>query len=268
MFEIGTTLREARRARGLDIPECEQRTKIRGKYLRALEAEQFDVLPSPTYVRGFLKTYADFLGLDSQLVLDEHHSRFGSVNPVSGEVERPGRPPRRRSRRSSGRSRARRTEVHMLWLAIGGVFGLGLLIWMGIGDTTPEPAPIPEEPVVVEGPRQPAEAPAPAPAATPQSDAGPARGEAPPQRLAIVLTGEGDAGSYIEVRGRNAGGREVFRGTLGPGETRSFTVRRGLWVRAGNTDGLGITMNGTAYELTGGVADFQVTAAGVRRVTG
>ena len=46
MFEIGTSLREARLRQGLDFPELEQGTKIRAKYLRALEDEQFDVLPA------------------------------------------------------------------------------------------------------------------------------------------------------------------------------------------------------------------------------
>lgn len=99
MFEIGSSLREARDRQGLDIPELELRTKIRAKYLRALEEEQFDQLPATTYVKGFLRTYADALGLEGQLYVDEYNSRF-----VAGEDEvdlrprrvAPGRPPRRR----------------------------------------------------------------------------------------------------------------------------------------------------------------------------
>lgn len=245
--------------------ECEERTKIRGKYLRALEDEQFDVLPSPTYVRGFLKTYAEFLGLDSQLVLDEHNSRFGAVNPVTGEVERTGRPPRRRSRKTKGFARGRRTEVQLLWLAVGGVMGLGALVWMGVGDTTPDSTPIAPSDSVAVAPATPGPA-APVAADAPKNPE-PKRGEAP-QRLNIVLSGLGDSGSYIEVRGRNADGREVFRGTLDAGTERSFTVSRGLWVRSGNTDGLSITVNGREYPLSGGVADFFVTATGVERVSG
>src|ERR671934_217736 len=82
MFEIGSSLREARLRQGLDLPEVEQATKIRGKYLRALEDEQFELLPSETYVKGFLRTYAEYLGLDGQLYVDEFNSRF-----VTGEDE-------------------------------------------------------------------------------------------------------------------------------------------------------------------------------------
>ena len=64
MFEIGNSLREARLRQGLDFPEIEQATKIRGKYLCALEEEAFEVLSVQTYVKGFLCSYVDYLGLD------------------------------------------------------------------------------------------------------------------------------------------------------------------------------------------------------------
>ena len=83
MFEIGNSLREARLRQGLDFFEIEQSTKIRGKYLRALEDEQFEVLPAQTYVKGFLRSYADRpFGLDGQLYVDEFNSRY-----VRGELE-------------------------------------------------------------------------------------------------------------------------------------------------------------------------------------
>ena len=76
MFEIGNSLREARGRLGLGVAQVELATKIRGKYIRAIEEEQFDALPAEPYVKGFLRTYADFLGLDGQLYVDEYDSRF------------------------------------------------------------------------------------------------------------------------------------------------------------------------------------------------
>jgi cytoskeletal protein RodZ len=78
MFEIGATLREARERRQLTWEQVEADTKIRAKYLRALEEEEFDSLPSGTYVRGFLRAYASYLGLDGRLFVDEYASRFGT----------------------------------------------------------------------------------------------------------------------------------------------------------------------------------------------
>jgi cytoskeleton protein RodZ len=73
---IGDTLREARMRQGLDIADLEARTKIRAKYLRALENEEFSMLPGATFVRTFLRTYAEMLGLDPHLLLDEYRARY------------------------------------------------------------------------------------------------------------------------------------------------------------------------------------------------
>ena len=76
VFEIGSSLREARTRQGLDFNEMESRTKVRAKYLRALEEEQFDQLPGHTYMKGFLRIYADASGLDGRLYVDEYNSRY------------------------------------------------------------------------------------------------------------------------------------------------------------------------------------------------
>ena len=86
MFEIGNSLREARLRQGLELSRVEVDTKIRGKYLHALEDEHFSVIPGDTYVKGFLRAYAEYLGLDGQLYVDEFNSRFASAEdaaPVS-----------------------------------------------------------------------------------------------------------------------------------------------------------------------------------------
>ena len=76
MPEIGQTLRETRLRNRVDITEVEAGTKIRAKYLRALENEEWDLLPGPTFVKTFLRSYADFLGLDSRLLVEEYKQRF------------------------------------------------------------------------------------------------------------------------------------------------------------------------------------------------
>ena len=60
----------------IDISEVEARTKIRAKYLRAIENEEWDLLPGPVYAKSFLRTYGDFLGLDSRLLVDEFRRRY------------------------------------------------------------------------------------------------------------------------------------------------------------------------------------------------
>lgn len=99
MPEIGATLREARTRAEVDVIEVEAATKIRAKYLRALESEDWDLLPGPTFVKSFLRTYADYLGLDARLLIEEYKTRYerpsdAELPSIAPSRERD-RPPRR-----------------------------------------------------------------------------------------------------------------------------------------------------------------------------
>src|SRR6266436_10333862 len=101
MTDIGSTLREARMRAKIDINEVEARTKIRAKYLRAIENEEWDLLPGEVYVKSFLRTYGDFLGLDSRMLIDEFKRRYERpsenelrpITSISRERERAARGP-------------------------------------------------------------------------------------------------------------------------------------------------------------------------------
>lgn len=98
MPDIGATLREARMRARIDISEVEAETKIRAKYLRALENEEWDLLPGPTYVKSFLRTYAEALDLDAKLLVDEYklrHERLSEVELQPINAAAPGRERRR-----------------------------------------------------------------------------------------------------------------------------------------------------------------------------
>ena len=71
-LHIGEVLKGTRTRLGVDIATLERDTKIRAKYLRALENEEWDTLPGPTYVKAFLRTYASYLGLDAEALVDEY----------------------------------------------------------------------------------------------------------------------------------------------------------------------------------------------------
>jgi cytoskeletal protein RodZ len=93
MAEIGATLREARMRARIDVSEIEAETKIRAKYLRALENEEWDLLPGPTFVRSFLRTYAQALGLDGKALIDEYRLHY--ERPSELEHQPVMSPPRR-----------------------------------------------------------------------------------------------------------------------------------------------------------------------------
>jgi hypothetical protein len=95
-MRIGEVLKSARTRQGLDIRTVEEQTKIRIKYLRALEAEEWDVLPNPAYATGFLRTYAQLLGLDGEALVDEYRRQaepdYGlPMSPVGDRVLERGR---------------------------------------------------------------------------------------------------------------------------------------------------------------------------------
>jgi cytoskeleton protein RodZ len=101
MPEIGDQLRETRMRNRIDISEVEAATKIRAKYLRALENEEWDLLPGPTFVKTFLRTYADYLGLDARNLVEQYRARYerpaaqdlASFGPgMGGRRSRPRRP--------------------------------------------------------------------------------------------------------------------------------------------------------------------------------
>jgi cytoskeletal protein RodZ len=102
---IGERLREARMRQKIDIADVETATKIRAKYLRALENEEFGLLPGNTFVKTFLRTYAEYLGLDPQLLLEEYRAGYeprgeGEMQPYSVAARRrprERRPPRGRA---------------------------------------------------------------------------------------------------------------------------------------------------------------------------
>jgi cytoskeleton protein RodZ len=144
---IGDTLREARMRQGLDISDVETKTKIRAKYLRALENEEFSMLPGATFVRTFLRTYAEQLGLDPHRLVEEYRAGHEPrEEPEGGSL---GRPVAMRDRDR----RPRRGPPFGPWAIIGLVVVavIALLVVLGItgddepndtassSDTTPRP---------------------------------------------------------------------------------------------------------------------------------
>ena len=107
---IGATLREGRNRRRVDLAEVEAAIKIRVRYLRAMENEEWDVLPGGAYTRGFIRTYAAYLGLDGERLADEYRR-----STAAGGVERP---PKRVEPVASAASSRRRARLGGRALAV------------------------------------------------------------------------------------------------------------------------------------------------------
>jgi cytoskeletal protein RodZ len=223
MFEIGSSLREARMRKGLDLAAASEATKIRARHLQALEDEQYDVLPGQTYVRGFLKTYADYLGLDGHLYVDEYSSRFW--------VREDGDPRRPRKVRVRRRQHGR-IEFNMIVLtlvAIAGITALVIAAW-NFGGSSPSSTP-----------------------STPS--AAPVRASRVSHAsLAHLLVSAVKGNSVVEVHVASKTGkvgRLLYRGTLEKGETQRFT-KRYLWLAVETPKHVALALNGGSPILVGG----------------
>jgi hypothetical protein len=224
VFEIGNSLREARLRQQLDFPELEHSTKIRAKYLRALEDERFELLPSHTYIKGFLRTYADQLGLDGQLYVDEYNSRY-----VMGDDEAPLRARRVPAARRRRSERRESSVVLIALMAIGVVTALVIAAWR-FGDA--------ERPQVpgLEG-TPPART-----AVAPKADG----------QVTLEVIGTRRGGSFVDVRRGDAIGVAEFTGTVEKGQKQRF-VGKVLWLQVRTPGNVLVRRNGNRVALPGAV---------------
>src|SRR5215210_150165 len=221
MPSIGETLREARMRQRLDIADVEARTKIRAKYLRALENEEFGMLPGPTFVKTFLRTYSEMLGLDPHVLVEEYRAGFEHED----EMEAPLGPPA-----VAGRDRRHGPRVgpgSLILLVLVAIVAVLVAIGLASDDSGGgEEASAPE---------------------TTQSEtkAAPPPEPAAPKRVSLRVTPASP--TYICVD-RGAGTPVVFENTIDAAQT--FRGKR-LRVNLGKRD-VQLRMNGKAVQVTPG----------------
>jgi hypothetical protein len=232
MFEIGSSLREARIRQDLGFEELETRTKVRAKYLRHLEEERFDQLPGHAYTKGFLQVYADALGLDGRLYVEEYNSRYVGGEEI-GAPRMPrvptGHQRRRRDRRESG-------TVGIALAAILVVTALVIAAWRFGGHEDPQ----------VEGIN----------ASTPRATAS----KATQQQVTLSIRAVTGA-SFMEVRTGSASGKPLYTGTLEKGQMQRFT-KKALYLSVARPGNVVVRFNGVRITLprTGGLTVSGATA--------
>ena len=223
MFEIGNSLREARVRQHLELTEVELATKIRARYLRALEEEAFDALPAQTYVKGFLRTYADYLGLDGQLYVDEFNSRF------SAEGEEPREPVMVR-RTSSVRRQHRRLERRWVIFALAGIaalFAFTIAAWKFGGKSNEQ---IPNLATTTQ----------PKKALKPAAPTKPVKTQPVSFRLYVRAV---HGNCWMDIRNWSQSGKPLYTGTVELGQDHRWVSRR-LWINFGAPANLAIVFNG------------------------
>jgi cytoskeleton protein RodZ len=220
---IGETLRGAREEQGRTIEDAARDTRVRGHYLLALEDEQFDAFGGDVYAKGFLSSYARYLQLDPQPLLDDYRRHFqdDGYNPSALTSTPMGRPP------------ASPPPTWIAWAVVVVVVMVGVAALAQVfGGRTPEAAqPRAPQPAVSASPDDAASAPprsSPTPSPAPTYDG-----------VNLLLALEDDSWMRVSIDGQL-----VLEETLPRGETRTFTGEESITIRFGDPGAVRAELNG------------------------
>lgn len=252
MTTIGQTLRDARERLGLTLEEVERATHIRARHLEALERDAWDALPSPVQARGFLRNYADLLGLDAEAILLKYVETRTQPRPTLSASARSASP---EAASPVAVRRPRWVSADLLVSTLVVVSALGVLLW-GVGQmiasfraqtvweaggasfvlATTGPTPSPRaEAAVPEALAQMQIAP----------DAGPTATLAPPP----LLSARGRVNVQLVIEQRAwvrvvVDGREQYKGRAAPGDILEYQGQQTVEVITGNGGGVRVFFQG------------------------
>jgi cytoskeletal protein RodZ len=248
---LGDEFRAAREARHLSLSDVSEQIHIRSVYLESIENEDWSAIAAPVYVRGFLRTYARFLGLDAESAVEDYNATLGEAT-------------RAREPSPVASARARGPSV-WVWLGTAVAFLLvgfvGYQYWefqqsdragtVAVGEASPSAAPATDAPSDAPPSAAPSESPEASPAPTPSAKTAPAR------TLEVRLTQP----SWLLVR---VDGAQAAEGLFPAGTRKSFHGKK-VDVRAGNAGGVDLVVNGKELGSMGHAGDvvertFQLAA--------
>jgi cytoskeleton protein RodZ len=252
--KIGQILEKTRKERGLTLEEVEYATKIRKRYLAGLEREDYEVLPDAVYAQGFLKTYANYLGLDGEELSREFKDRrrprrergisYGA--PKKSEFDQPLINPG-----ELGVDRRRRTisgttilTLLVALLALAAVVGALYYVGRGVQISGENPTPSQEQAADESEPRAGGEGASEErgqeEAATSSGSKGAGTGDAKPDSLTVEVSVEGSA-SWLSIL---ADGTLAYEQIAQPGFSQTFEAQREISIRTGNAGAVGVEVNG------------------------
>ena len=228
--KIGPVLERARKDKGLSLEEAERATKIRKRYLGGLERDDYTVLPDAVYARGFLKTYANFLGLDGDGLSEELRTRKKprrerrlSYAAPSSDFERPiispGGVPGAQKRQIS-----RSTVITVVIAAVVIAALVGALYYVGLNVRSSAASDAPETGRV----------------AAPVETGGTAKEDGASGGLTVGVEVEGTP-AWIRVRSDS---ETVFEEVAPPGFSRTFEAGRVVGIRTGDAGAVSVEVNG------------------------
>ena len=266
MGGIGENLKNARESKGISLRKAEEDTKIRKRYLQALEEGNYDVIPGRVYAKGFLRNYANYLGLDQEEILMEYKLLGTPVRETFQESEFKKKFQQRRTNRSN-----RKTYLMTAVIALLAVFTLVVYGYInkdngGLGLQDEENTPPTEQADKNDGqgtgeddnqegangqqeqqPDEPGE-----PGVPPEGQNEGLGGAEGVQQNAVTISLKGkDQVCWINIR---VDGANTFTGNIVPGETKTFTGSS-IVMTLGNAGAVEVVKDGTSLGVLGGYGD-------------
>ena len=273
---LGEWLQQRREELGISLEKAEADTRIRIQYLRALESEGFQSLPNQVVLRGFLRNYASYLGLDDKEAGDRYTALAGPPEPEPAPAENPP---------SAASELFRPVSLHGLpsrrwgWALFAGVLAvliiaLAALAWynypwiadnwfgpkpaattatsaqMATVTLTPAQATIPATLTPSQATNTPKPTEQPAVTLSPSSSPSPSPSPSPPIYEGVFVEVAVTTTSWLQV---TVDGLREFQGVLEPGEYRSWDGEQRVELRIGNAGGVEVTVNGQKLGTLGGI---------------
>jgi len=279
--QIGNSLREARIRRGLSIKDVEDVTKIRSKYLEALEEDDFEVVPGSTFVKGFLRSYAVFLKLDADALVEEYRVGFEARKEEPGVLRTEmAQKPRSRTSTERRKSRVRRTQRSYALIGAVAVVVVILLAWFGSGRgqdaatldasaiSTPSSSTNSSTTLGSGGSTTTTRSESVSGATVTTKASGNGAGDG-----VSTMTGENvqlvisvtEGSCWLVIKEDDENGAEVYAGTLSAGGEQTFDGSKRYWMMVGKPEVLSLLLNGASYSLEAPAGSFVVTETGIER---
>ncbi|MCM3631968.1 helix-turn-helix domain-containing protein [Paenibacillus camelliae] len=263
MSELGALLKTARQEKGLSLDDVQEQTKIRKRYLEALEEGDFKVLPGKFYIRAFIKNYAECVGLDAEEVLKHYQNEVPEPEVHVAETLPARKPKRMRSSRSERFGKIGFSLLMWLFLLL-----VIIVIWYynvyskeGKPANEPDSTPITDNSDITTTPTptKTGASPTPTPTSTPTP---------PPVALTfqetkgrddifvvspakdsyeLLVTNSGDA-SWLEVYENGKNGTKLYYANIKDGEQAAFTVKGDVYLVLGRPGNLEVKLDNVIVE--------------------
>lgn len=248
METVGEILLTEREKRGLTVKDVEAATSIRALYISAIESNKFSVVPGEVYLKGFIRNYANYLGLNGQAMVDLYRQQ--QLPPTNTAVEAA-----QQDTEGNANTPENNNGSVTKWLIIGTVALIlaGGAWWFTSGREANPAQPIPGNPAPNTAPMQPqAQVPI-QPQVPVQTPATPT--QQPPKTKPVVVAAKFTAECWAQI---TVDGKEVFEGIMEAGVLKTWEAEQTIVVKLGNAGAAELSYNGQPVGKLGGIGEVVV----------